>query len=72
IGEVDYRVVKACARCVIPSINRASAQKEPQVSHALAQHRRGRGGVCFGQNLIHDSNGQISKGDSLDLLEAVT
>ncbi|MGI9286650.1 MAG: MOSC domain-containing protein, partial [Pseudomonadales bacterium] len=42
IGEVDYRVVKACARCVIPSINRASAQKEPQVSHALAQHRRGR------------------------------
>lgn len=71
IGEVDCRVVKACARCVIPSINRENAQKEPQVARALAQHRRGRGGVYFGQNLIHDANGEISRGDMVDLLEAV-
>lgn len=71
IGSLDCRVVKACARCVIPSINRSSAQKEPQVARALAQHRRGRDGVYFGQNLIHDANGPINKGDIVDLLEAV-
>lgn len=71
VGALDCRVVKACARCVIPSINRGSAQKEPQVVRALAQHRRGRRGVYFGQNLIHDGNGKINKGDAVDLLEAV-
>ena len=71
IGSVVCRVVKACARCAIPSINPANAEKEPQVSRALAQHRRGRGGVYFGQNLIHEVNGKISKGDTVTLLEAI-
>lgn len=71
IGGVEYRVVKPCARCVIPSINRENAQKEPQVARALAKYRRARGGVYFGQNLIHDSNGHISRRDIVELLEAV-
>ncbi len=71
LGQVDCRVVKPCARCVIPSINPASAQQEPQVARALARHRRGRGGVYFGQNLIHDATGEISIGDTVTLLEAI-
>ncbi len=71
IGSVDCRVVKPCARCVIPSINPATAQQEPQVARALARHRRGHGGVYFGQNLIHQANGNISTGDTIDLLEAI-
>ncbi len=71
VGSVDCRVVKPCARCVVPSINPANAIKEPQVARALAQHRRGRSGVYFGQNLIHEANRGISRGDTVDLLEAI-
>lgn len=71
LGQVDCRVVKPCARCVIPSINPSNAQQEPQVARALAKHRRGRGGVYFGQNVIHEANGEISLDDTVVLLEVI-
>lgn len=53
IGDVIFDVVKPCSRCVIPTINPSTSQKEPDVWKALKAKCLGRDGkVYFGQNLI--------------------
>ncbi|MFT6450844.1 MAG: hypothetical protein ACJA06_000324 [Halocynthiibacter sp.] len=72
IGAVEFRVVKPCERCVIVTQDAASgAQADPQepLETLKRLHRNGRGGPCFGQNLIADGPGQIALGDTVEVLE---
>jgi uncharacterized protein YcbX len=68
IGDLDFDLVKPCSRCVIPSINPETAQKNPEVVRQLASYRRKAGKVYFGQNLIHRDQGIISLGDRLTVV----
>ena len=68
IGEVEFSVVKPCSRCVIPSIDPATGDKQPEVTRTLAGYRRREGVVYFGQNVIHHRNGAIRLGDQLEVL----
>lgn len=69
IGEVVFDIVKPCSRCVVPSINPATAQKNAEITRALATHRRGVDGkTYFGQNLIARGAGTISVGDVVEVL----
>jgi uncharacterized protein YcbX len=68
IGDLDFDLVKPCSRCVIPSINPETAQKNPEVVRQLASYRRKAGNVYFGQNLIHRDQGIISLGDRLTVV----
>ena len=68
IAGLDFDVVKPCSRCVIPSINPDTAEKNPEVVRQLASYRRKAGKVYFGQNLIHRDQGVISLGDSLTVV----
>jgi uncharacterized protein YcbX len=68
IGDLDFDVVKPCSRCVIPSINPDTAEKNSEVVRQLASYRRKAGSVYFGQNLIHRDLGVISLGDSLTVV----
>lgn len=45
-------VVKPCSRCVIPSIEPGSSEKQRDVMEALKAYRGNDGKVYFGQNLI--------------------
>ena len=67
IGEVEFDVVKPCARCILPSINPETAVREPAIAALLKRFRQSDGQVYIGQNLIHRSLGEISVGDRLDL-----
>ena len=68
IGEIEFAVVKPCSRCVMTTINDAGEKgKEPLKT--LATYRRNEHGVCFGQNLVPLSHGQISVRDTLVVLE---
>lgn len=72
IGAVEFRVAKPCERCVMVTQDAASGiQTDPHepLQTLKRLHRNGRGGPCFGQNLIPDGPGQISVGDEVEVLE---
>lgn len=71
IGLIDFRVVKPCTRCVIPTIDPASAARSPdhEPLATLLTYRRGEGGVFFGQNLIAEGTGTLTEGMPVEVLE---
>jgi uncharacterized protein YcbX len=69
IGAIEFEVAKPCSRCVIPSLDPATAERQPVVSKALARTRRRGDAVYFGQNLIHRGLGTIRVGDEVVVLE---
>lgn len=68
IGEVEFEVVKPCSRCVIPTIDLQSGQKQPEVMAALLRQRKVDNKVFLGQNLIHRRQGLIRVGDTVEIL----
>ena len=68
IGAVTIDLVKPCARCVIPSIDQATAARDPHVNRVLAGYRRRDGAVLFGQNGLHDGPGTLAVGDPVTVL----
>ncbi len=68
IGGLEFSVVKPCSRCVIPSIDPLTAEKDKSVLTALAEYRRRDGAIYFGQNVICPEAGQISVGDAVELI----
>lgn len=68
IGAIEFDIVKPCSRCVIPSIDPLTAEKQSYVVQALAKTRRRGDAVYFGQNLIHRGVGTIAVGDALAVI----
>ncbi|MEW9549343.1 MOSC domain-containing protein [Nonomuraea sp. NPDC050783] len=68
IGEVDFRAVKGCDRCVLTTIDPETLTKGKEPIRTLSRHRKRDGKVWFGVNLIPDAPGRISVGDSITIL----
>lgn len=54
-GAVRLKLVKPCGRCIVPNVDPASGEVQPQVFDTLAEFRsdaRIHGGVSFGMNAI--------------------
>lgn len=79
IGELTFRVVKGCARCVIttmePDHDDGTVARGPEPTRTLARLRRFGKGVWFGVNVIPDhplpAGATIAVGDPVQVLEAV-
>lgn len=79
IGDVTFRVVKGCARCVMttmePDHDAGSVARGPEPTRTLARLRRFGKGVWFGVNVIPDhplpAGATIAVGDPVQVLEAV-
>lgn len=69
IGTLEFRLVKPCSRCTIPTINPETAEKSPEPLRTLAQYRRRDNQVYFGQNLIHEGTGRLEEGMSVEVLQ---
>jgi uncharacterized protein YcbX len=69
VGDVEFKVAKPCSRCVIPSIDQATAKRDGQINRVLASYRRVNGQLMFGQNLLYQHTGTLSVGDSVEVLE---
>lgn len=69
VGTLDFRVVKPCSRCAIPTIDPRTAQKQPEVFKVLKAQRSRDGEVYFGQNLIPVGTGSVRVGDAVQVLE---
>lgn len=69
IANIEFDVVKPCARCVVPTINLDSAAREADVFKMLRAERGSNGEVYFGQNLVHYGEGELAVGQSVEMLE---
>jgi len=69
IGELDFEVVKPCARCVLTTVDPATGQKGPEPLKTLAGYRRVNNKVLFGQNIVASNFGMVQEGDELEVVE---
>ncbi|QJX47687.1 MOSC domain-containing protein [Hymenobacter taeanensis] len=67
IGEVTFRAVRACARCVLTTINQHTGQRHPHTEplRTLASYRIEEGKAIFGQNVTGPATGILHVGDTL-------
>ena len=71
IGDVQFRVAKPCARCVITTVDSQTGKTGLEPMRTLATYRRDETGkVMFGQNLIHQGRGVLKVGMPIDVLES--
>lgn len=68
IGDIRLSLVKKCSRCVIPSIDPATAVKQANIIATLSRYRRDGRDINFGMNALHRSTGTIRVGDSVEII----
>lgn len=68
IGQQAFRVVSPCTRCVIPSINPQTGEKQHEVLQALNQFRRFGTQTRFGQNVTYEKYRRVQRGDHVEVL----
>jgi len=68
INNIDFFGVKPCARCKVVGIDQQTAQSYAEPMKTLARYRAKNYEVYFGQNLIYEGSGQISRGDVISVL----
>ncbi|WP_436872702.1 MOSC domain-containing protein [Acinetobacter haemolyticus] len=69
IGEIKFDLVKPCSRCVIPTIDLKTSQKQPEVMQAMLAYRKQGNKVMMGQNALHRGIGAISLGQEIQILK---
>lgn len=71
VGQAEFRVVKGCDRCAIPTTDDQTAVRRKEPTYTLAQHRRWDGAVWFGMNLVPVTPGAtLHVGDEVELVDA--
>ena len=69
VGEVTFRVVKPCARCVLTTVDPDTARRTKEPLVTLARHRRFGQKLLFAMNLIPEAPyGVIRLGDQVEVL----
>jgi uncharacterized protein YcbX len=72
IGEVEFDVVKRCARCVFTTVDPLSGQRdatgEPLATLRSYRLDKGERGVMFGVNLVPRGTGVIETGTPIEVL----
>lgn len=70
IGDVPFRAVRGCGRCVMTTIDQATAAKTPRGEplRTLAAYRSAEGKALFGQNVTGPGHGRLRVGDALTVL----
>ncbi|MFT6262052.1 MAG: hypothetical protein ACJA0E_001178 [Bermanella sp.] len=73
IGGTHFDLVKPCSRCIIPTINLQTAEKERAVMQAMLDYRKINKNVYVGQNLVYSSglkqSGLLEVGNVLKVLD---
>jgi uncharacterized protein YcbX len=65
IGELSFRGVKRCERCVVTTIDPETGEQGKEPLQTLSQYRLEDGAVWLGMNLIHDVTGTLRVGDEV-------
>jgi uncharacterized protein YcbX len=68
IGEVEFLVVKPCARCPVITVDQSSGLKSKEPLKTLATYRKAANKVNFGVNAIRMGEGTVHVDDDVYLL----
>lgn len=68
IGEVEFQVVKPCARCVMITVDQEKGTKGKEPLATLATYRSQGAKVYFGQNAVSLTQGIVRVGDPIQPL----
>ena len=68
IGDIIFRVVKPCSRCIIPNIDIETANKSNEPARTLATYRKTGNSIFFGQNVIAENEGELSIGMPVEVI----
>lgn len=68
IGDIKFKAVKPCARCVITTTDQQTAERNVEPLRTLSSFRKVGNKVLFGMNLITYGTGEIKIGDRINLL----
>ena len=70
IGDVPFRAVRGCGRCVLTTIDQQTARKNPLADplRTLATYRQVEHSTLFGQNVTGPGHGSLRVGDALTVL----
>lgn len=69
IGQIKFKAVKPCARCVLTTVNQQTATKGAEPLKTLAAYRTINSKVMFGQNLLHHGDGTVHIGDEIKVTQ---
>lgn len=62
VGGINFRVVKPCSRCSIPSVDPLTGLRSVEPVKTLREYRMRDSKVYFGQNVIADTTGVLEVG----------
>jgi len=68
IGNVKFKAVKPCARCLITTTNQETAERTNEPLKTLSEYRKVDNKVLFGMNVICKSFGKISVSDKIEFV----
>ena len=73
VGRMNFYGVKPCARCVLTTIDPVTGQKGREPLHTLAQYRRWKHKILFGQNVLADANtdGRLRVGQAVEIVSRI-
>ena len=63
IGDLEFQIVKPCARCVMTTVDQATGEKGKEPLKTLSSYRTIHSKVYFGQNLVALQSGTVKVGD---------
>lgn len=66
--EVDFQVIKPCARCVMITVDQDTGFKGSEPLKTLFSYRNAGNKILFGQNMVALSTGVIKVGDEIKLV----
>lgn len=69
VGEVEFDLVKPCDRCVMPSIDQSTGQRDTKINRILASYRRRDGKIYFGQNLLYRKMAKLHLSSPVEVIE---
>jgi uncharacterized protein YcbX len=71
IGEIEFHLVKPCARCILTTIDPATGERseDREPFTTLRTYREAEGGVMFGQNVVSNGVGELQVGMPVEILE---
>jgi len=69
IADVDFLVVKPCARCQVTTIDQKTGESSKEPLKTLATYRKRNGKVMFGMNLLAVNQGRIELNAPVTILE---
>ncbi|MDF1583816.1 MAG: MOSC N-terminal beta barrel domain-containing protein [Methyloprofundus sp.] len=69
IGTLNFRLPKPCSRCSVPQIDPETAINNKEPLRTLSRTRKWQSKVYFGQNALHNQQGQLQINDLVSIIE---